>query len=748
MKLNTRQLLMISAAGLFINTAPLIGQAQEQVSEDDVTNVVVTARRRSETLKDVPVAVSSFSATKLEQLGAADITALQKSTPNMTLQVARGSNSTLIAFIRGVGQQDPLWGFEPGVGLYVDDVYIARPQGAVLDIFDVQRVEVLRGPQGTLYGRNTIGGAVKYVTRPLDTEAAHFGIKGALGSFNQTDLIVTGSVPVTPEFAIGGAIAAYKRDGYGKNLYTGTEHYNKDVLAYRFSADFNPSDKLSIRFAYDNMEDKSNARHGHREVPALNSALAPLYAAPNTIWNTPPASVFDTYAGIGDKNLVENDGVSLTTEYKVSDRLTLKSITSTRKGHTDTFIDFDNTPGKFMDVPALYDDTTATQEFQATFVGSNWSGVAGIYYLNGTASGAFDTTILDGVATTLTQGKVRTNSTAIYADFSFDLSEKLKASIGGRQTKDNKRGSVFRANYAGAPSPVFGGTGAVTLLRSNYSNERSFEKFTPRVSVSYAFNEDTTGYVSLSEGFKSGGFDMRGDVILTPTTVNGYEPETVMTTEFGLKGNAFDRRLSYNAAIFNSAYDDMQVTRQTPVGASVASQVENAGKATIKGFEFEGALKLSDKLTANATLGFVDASFDEFISYNVLTASYVNLAGNYNFQMTPEWTNNFGLTYRADVAGGTLVIAPQASYRSDMQMFEAANPALDQPSFWLYDLGMTWSSPSSNYKIGLYGRNLTDETYKVGGYNFPTTVSALFGNSVSAFYGAPRTVTLTLEYKY
>ncbi len=150
MKLSTRQLLMISAAGLFFNSSPLVGQAQEQASEDDVTNVVVTARRRSETLKDVPVAVSSFSATKLEQLGAADITALQKSTPNMTLQVARGSNSTLIAFIRGVGQQDPLWGFEPGVGLYVDDVYIARPQGAVLDIYDVQRVEILRGPQGTL----------------------------------------------------------------------------------------------------------------------------------------------------------------------------------------------------------------------------------------------------------------------------------------------------------------------------------------------------------------------------------------------------------------------------------------------------------------------------------------------------------------------------------------------------------------------------------------------------------------------
>ncbi len=129
--------------------------------------ITVTARRREESLQDVPIAVSAFSAERIESTGAPDITWLQQSTPNLTLQVARGSNSTLIAFIRGIGQQDPLWGFEPGVGLYVDDVYIARPQGAVLDIYDIERLEVLRGPQGTLYGRNTIGGAIKYVTKSL-----------------------------------------------------------------------------------------------------------------------------------------------------------------------------------------------------------------------------------------------------------------------------------------------------------------------------------------------------------------------------------------------------------------------------------------------------------------------------------------------------------------------------------------------------------------------------------------------------
>ena len=154
---------LVSAAGALLGSPPVLAQDDAPAAAEGGSggDIIVTARRREETLQDVPISVTAFTGEALSQQGAVDITTLQDKTPNLTLQIARGSNSTLIAFIRGVGQQDPLWGFEPGVGLYVDDVYIARPQGAVLDIFDVQRVEVLRGPQGTLYGRNTIGGAVK-----------------------------------------------------------------------------------------------------------------------------------------------------------------------------------------------------------------------------------------------------------------------------------------------------------------------------------------------------------------------------------------------------------------------------------------------------------------------------------------------------------------------------------------------------------------------------------------------------------
>src|SRR5690606_7555743 len=233
-----------------------------------VDEIVVTARRREESLQDAPVAVTAFSAERLETTGAADITDLTRSTPSMTLQAARGANSTLISFIRGVGQQDPLWGFEPGVGLYVDDVYIARPQGAVLDIYDVERIEVLRGPQGSLYGRNTVGGAVKYVTSRLGQDP-ELTLRGAYGSYNQIDLMASGSMPLADNFRVGAAIASYQRDGYGTNLNTGAEHYNKEVLGGRISAEWEPREDMSIRLAYDRVEDDSNPRHGHREMAGV-----------------------------------------------------------------------------------------------------------------------------------------------------------------------------------------------------------------------------------------------------------------------------------------------------------------------------------------------------------------------------------------------------------------------------------------------------------------------------------------------
>ncbi|MFA4940641.1 TonB-dependent receptor [Brevundimonas sp.] len=720
--------------------AEATAQAANTQDAATVDDIVVTARRRAESLQDVPVAVTAVSGEQLEARGALDITELARSTPSLTLNAARGSNSTLISFIRGVGQQDPLWGFDPGVGLYIDDVYVARPQAAVLDIFDVERVEVLRGPQGTLYGRNTIGGAIKYVTRRIDADEPEGRLRASYGSYNQRDVIASAQLPFSDEFKVSAALARYLRDGYGKNLNTGNEHYNKDVTAFRASAEWTPTDSLFFRLAGDLVNDDSNARHGHRET------------APS------PSDPYDTNAGAGDKNRVQTRGVSLTGEWEMSDLLTFKSITAYRDGFTRGNIDFDNLPGPILDIPAAYNDDQFSQEFQMVVSAGRLNGVAGVFYMDANASGAFDTVVGLANLTTLTSGSVATKSYAAFADFSYDVTDALSVSVGGRFTKDEKEGTVFRQQYLGIRSPYFGNNAAVPLgaPRTNYTRTREFEKFTPRVSVNYKFGPDLTAYASWGEGFKSGGFDMRGDAVLYPATVNGYAPETVETYEIGLKGSLLDRRLTFATAIFDSSYENQQITTQYPAGATVASVVDNVGSSSIRGWEFEGRFRPTSALTLNASLSYIDASFDQFLAY-IPTASgntscptlpgcVVDVSSQRNFQNTPEWTGSIGATYNWFMENGSsIAFIPSVAYRGAYQQFETPSPLLDQGAYWMYDASIVWTSSDDRLTFGVHGKNLGDERYRVGGYSFP---GALTGDSIIGFYGPPRTVTATLGLKF
>jgi iron complex outermembrane receptor protein len=720
------------------STRPAAAQNTTDALPGDVTEVVVTARRRAENLQDVPIAVSAFSADQLAASGAPDITALQQNTPNLTLQVARGSNSTLIAFIRGIGQQDPLWGFEPGVGLYVDDVYIARPQGAVLDIYDIERVEVLRGPQGTLYGRNTIGGAVKYVTAPI-ADQAQFNTQLNLGSFSQRDAIVSASTPVGDHFAVGGAAAIYRRDGYGTNSLTGAEEYNKDVNAFRATVEWKPVDDVMVRLSGDSLDDGSNARHGHREAPGSGLAAGQAVLP----------DVYDNSAGIGDDNRVKSSGGSLLVQWDASDALTFKAISAYRDGDTDTLIDFDAGPAPALDIPAYYKDRQFSQELQALWTGPRVQAIAGIYYLDGTASGAFDTVLGIANLTIATSGEVKTKSKAGFADVSFDLTDRWALSVGGRYTQDDKAGTVYRQNFTGLRSPLFGNAGAVPgLLRTNYTNSRTFSEFTPRASIRFKPMEDLMLYASYGRGFKSGGFDMRGDAFIYPDTVKGYDPELVDTYELGLKTTTAGGHVELSAAAFYSDYQDQQITSQIAlptVPPTIASFVDNAASSKIQGVELESRLRFTETFSSTLQVGYIDAEFDDFVTFDPVTGSRGNLADQRAFQNTPEYVGSISFTWKRSLGShGALSFIPSASYRDQYRMFETAAPLLDQDSYTLVDASVVWSSPDEHFTMGVYGRNLTDEEYRVGGYNFP---GATFGNSINGFYGPPRTYMLSARYR-
>jgi iron complex outermembrane receptor protein len=726
-----------------------------------VEELVVTARRRAENLTEVPISLTVQTGEQLEQRGSPDITSLQRVTPNLTLQVSRGANSTLTAFIRGVGQQDPLWGFEPGVGLYVDDVYIARPQGAVLDIYDVERIEVLRGPQGTLYGRNTIGGAIKYVTKRLDMTQPHLRARASLGSYQQRDVILSGSIPLGERAAVGAAFAKYDRDGYGENIFTGADTNNKDVISGRLSFEARPTDSLFIRLAGDYLEDDSNANHGHRERP-IPAALAALV--------NPPAcrlvleSRYDTCAGLGDANEVITKGASLLAEWSPEGPFTFKSITAYRKGVTHSKgIDFDNTPARIVDAAVadtIYRDDQFSQELQLLYEGKRVQGVAGVYYLDGMASGQFDTILQAANLTQGTSGRVDTKSFAVFADVSYDITDRLSASVGGRWTRDKKKGLVFKANYLGLGSPITGRAVAPFVTLTNYTASKTFEEFTPRVSLTYKLTEDVNAYAAYGRGFKSGGFDMRGDATATPATRNGYEPEIVDSYEAGLKGALFDRRLRFTTAAFYTKYKGQQITTQAvnPAGTGVVSFVDNVGASTIYGAEFEAQAQITDRLSASLALGYTKPKFDRFISYVVNPAPppvfvLADVADQRQFQNTPKWTGNLSLAYEHPLDGGARIqILGSMSFRSKSSVFETPYPLADQKAYELFDLSLVYLSADDHWRVGVYGRNLADKRFRTGAYTFAYDPAApatlIFGDSMIGFYGPPRTVTVTLDYRF
>ncbi|HAS15534.1 MAG TPA: hypothetical protein DCS01_09570, partial [Idiomarina abyssalis] len=682
---------LIAAAVTTLLSSPMaLAQQNENTEAEDgkLERIEVTARRTNESLQEVPVAVSAFGEGELERDGIEDITELQYKMPNTTFQVSRGTNSTLTAYIRGVGQQDPLWGFEPGVGIYIDDVYVARPQGAVLEILDVQRVEVLRGPQGTLYGKNTIGGAMKYVTREL-TGYDEFEVKGTVGTYNQRDLKVSGQTALADNFYVGGAFATLNRDGFGEFVNTGDENYNKELMTGRFNAKWLVNKDINVKFAADWTKDDSNARGGHREQESLLSDEPRL------------TDVYDAYTAMPTWNEVENEGYSMTVDWAINNDWMFKSITAYREGSTNTNIDFDSTVNPVLLVPAVYEDEQTTQEFQFMYRDDRLDFVGGLYFYEGEACGEFGTVLgLLGLSID-TGGCVDTSSEALFGQATYQLDDQWSVTLGGRYTRDDKSADVFRYTYAGIKFLDRGDYSADPIvINSDFTTQADWSKFSPHASVSYQVDPAVMLYASYSNGFKSGGVDMRADVSLNPDASNPYDPETVDTVEFGVKSEMLDGRMRLNAAAFFSDYQDMQVTVQRAIeGGGVASQVLNAADSTVQGFEIESTFAATPTLNFNGSLGYIDAEFDSVAFFNPETQQVEDVSDLWSFQNTPKVTANLGFTKEFALESGSLVWSTNVSYRDDTQIFEVPSP-LDEEAYSLTNTSVVWYSNSSQWTVG------------------------------------------------
>ena len=766
------------------------GEAQaadaNELAEAGDDEIVVTARRREESLLDVPIAITAYSGEALERQGAIDITDLSDTTPNVTLENTRGTNNSLSAFIRGVGQQDPVGGFEAGVGIYLDDVYLNRPQAAVLDIYDVERIEILRGPQGTLYGRNTIGGAVKYVTRRLP-EDFEVKARATYGTYDQAEAVISASVPLGDFFKLGGSFARLSRGGFGDNLtLAGVENYNKDVWAGRATVEFEtPDDRLLIRIAGDYTKDESDPRNGFRLIPGLLSG-APLIE-----------DEYDTRAGLAlPTQEVEAYGLSMNISADLGGDFTFRSISGWRDDRSSTPIDFDALPAVDVDVPAIYDNSQISQEFQLLYEGDRLQGLIGAYYLDAEARTTFDvrlSTTVPGL-NAFTDGDVKTETWSVFGDFIFDVTRQIAVSVGGRYTHDERNALVFRQTLLG-PSAPFGGTPIVLATTSNFRGESTFKEFTPRGSISFKPTEDHLLYASYAKGFKGGGFDPRGLSSAAPDLdgdgVSGaqgdqddvfeffdFAPEKVDSYEIGYKGSLFDNRVRLALTGFYADYKNVQIpgsagfdsngdgTNDTFVGVT-----NNAAKAEIKGVEAELFAALardfagpSSSINFTGTLGYVDAKFKEYIT-NVPGVGPVDVADFRKVQNTPEWTLSGTLGAAIPVGGGRIDASTTVSYRSKTFQFEIPSEFLDQPGYALWDASLVYTFDDDRFFAGVHAKNIADKRYITSGYQFlstdPRTGAILrnptTGNPIptlgregiaTVFYGNPRQVFATVGVKF
>ena len=767
-----RALLLAGCAGIATFAAPLAAQDNTDdtvsVSEEAEEGVIiVTARRREERLIDVPLSVTALTGETLAQQGIQDLTQIGQQVPNITLEVSRGTNTTLTAFIRGVGQQDPVAGFEAGVGLYIDDVYLNRPQAAVLDIYDVERIEVLRGPQGTLYGRNTIGGAIKYVTAKLPEDTSLM-VRGTYGSYDQADLIVSASTPVTDNLKIGASGARLSRGGFGDNLTLGTENYNKDVWAARGTIEFD-SGPVFIRLSGDYVKDNSEARQGHRFIPGLLSGAPVL------------DSVYDTRAGL---NIVDQEveayGGALNIAVELSDTITLKSITGYREDSSTSPIDFDSLPAVDVDVPAIYENDQFSQELQLLYESDKLSGVVGFYYLDASAFTAFDValfTTLNGL-TAQTLGDVGTETWSVFGDFTYDLTDTVSVSLGGRYTNDKRTSRVMRTTFLGGFSNLFGGTGVPFAVTSDFNGSATFKDFNPRASISWQPNANHNLYFTYSQGFKGGGFDPRGQTSAAPDLDGdgdrdfddqfeflSFDPETVDSFELGWKASLLDNRVNISLAAFLGQYDNVQIPGSIGFDSdgdgtndSFIGVTSNAASADVNGIEFEGNALIGkdfagdgSRFSINWSLGVLDAKFNTFIN-----AFGNDVADQRVFQNTPDVTAHMGFNMGLPMAGGMMDFIGLASLRSDASQFELPNPFLDQDGFVLVDASIVYTADSGLYSIGLHGKNLFDKEYIVAGYNFvsggvggaPFTPTLGREGTLTGFYGDPRRIYLTAQINF
>lgn len=697
-----------------------------------VDEVTVTARRIEENLQDAPVSVAAFSAESLEKRQIDSTKDLDKVTPNLQFAdnaTLAGNNNSSQVFIRGIGQIDPTSTVDPGVGLYIDDVYMGQSVGGTMDFRDIGGVQILRGPQGTLFGRNTIGGAVLIATVEPGDE---FGVtaRATIGSDHLVQGQAAIDIPLSDTLKSRFSFGAKSQDGYVIRTADGIDLGDANNFTVTGKVNFEPSDKFTAKLKFDYT--KADENGSPLVFAAANEAATFARVASadagcpgfGGVWNALPAvpmiddpRCFNDFQNEGPfanngsfplESTLENWGVSGHLEYNVNDKITLKSITAYRQLDWTGNRDADNTPLTILHTSYDANSDQFSQEVQALYQDERLSAVFGAYY--------FESESDDIVRVELNtpapgpQGDSDdvinlTDAWALFANIAYDVTSRLSASFGVRYTNETK-GSIPDQFNTATPNIKY-------LPVQLY--ESDFEKTTFSGSVSYRLSDELMAYASYSEGFKSGGFNSHFNVPQTQQDLDNFQrfgAENAESYEFGFKADLLENTLRLNGSYFTTNYDDLQFTFRV----GVAPYLLNAGKSSIDGFELEATWVPSDRWIFEGGVGYLHNTIDEISTDFIALGAVTSVTTDNKLPFAPKWQANLGVGYNFYI--DDFIASPRVDfYYQGKTFFDAINtPEIAQnESVKLVDLSIAFEPNNGPWRILVAANNVGDKIYPISG---------------------------------
>jgi iron complex outermembrane recepter protein len=702
-----------------------------------IERIMVTARKRRELLDRVPLSVAVISEAALEEQQirrASDI-----DVPNVEFTNTFGLTNSARTTIRGVGQFEIAPTTDPGVGIYLDGVYLARPQYGLLSVSDVQRIEVLRGPQGTLFGKNTIGGAINIVT---EKPSFSFGGEAELryGDFDEFGTRLAVDLPIVENrLAARLSVATSTRDGFEERVGDNSDANNEKLLATRLQLRALPMETLEIVLSGD------FAKEGKKPQQAACTPTGPIQD-PSGV-----AQMLDAVLGfkarcaetarlqdrrrfVSDVSFVDEEQISyggaMTVNWELSQNTTLTSISAVRSLRFKLRSDLDGTDIALFQTPVdagrlKQDQLSQEIQLQSTFMGGRLSTTLGAYAF---AERAKNTEFSQNVVAplpapfvfALRNGDFRTRNTS-YAAFgqgTFNVTDKLSVTAGLRYTTERKRVSRrlttltdgISLELANALLGDPGARPAGTIF--GFEKSERYDDFSPALSVGYEFNESVYGYLSYSTGFKSGAID--GREALTPVDV---DPEDLTTYEVGLKSTLFQNRLSVSASAFFSVYKDIQLLIVDPADISDLTRLVNAGKSEVRGGEVELVAVPIPNLTLRSAVGILDAKYVEFDDFAISTSGLVPLdRDDQDLPFAPNYTLRFSAAYSFPVLRNSLMTISADWLHKGSQFLDVQNSeALKQGKFGELGARIALELGDGATEISLYGKNLLDRDHVASG---------------------------------